>query len=935
MLFPYAIKKSFKKKHSRKISLGDSDEDTDKEQQQPILGGYSMMAFSSDDPRDRREVILKIDGSAQPSPFNNNSGGRNFMQEGGVNMQRPKDGNNVNARQRGKDILSESPPTMLIGEFLKNQKAAGLPYSFDVDLEMNELNSEDNSEDNNSSRPSNLNERLWSSKEARVAFLDEMGRNSAGDIEGDDKRGSDATKADDSSSGDDDEGRRRSSNVASNVDIRSNYSNSPRINRFGGDDQVLRCTSFQRRDNSRMLGHLKSKSRLMDNPDLPPLPPSIAKSEKIQKSGTIRSGILSRTSGTLGNEEEDDPLFDEDIPDDFKNGKIDSLTILQWLSLILIVSALACSLLISKWKEKSFRGLKLWKWEVLTLVVICGRLVSGWVIKIVVFLVERNFMLRKRVLYFVYGVRKAVQNCLWLGLVLIAWHFMFDKRVEAHNQFLLLVNKLMVCMVVATLLWLVKTLMVKVLASSFHVSRFFDRIQDSLFNQYVIETLSGPPLIEIRHRQDEEEKTIAEVRQLQNAGVPLPPDLKVSAFRSPALSGRLVGTPGQKQIGRGLSFKNQEEQAISIDHLHRLNPKNVSAWNMKRLMNIVRYGAISTLDEQVLSEANEDENTKQIRNECEAKVAARKIFINVAKPGAKFIHLEDLIRFLREEEAIKAINNVEGSSQSTKISKVSLKNWVVNTFRERRALALTLNDTKTAVKKLHQMVNVLVGVIIIILCAVILGFATSKVLLFMSSQVVVMAFIFGNTCKTAFEAIIFLFVMHPFDVGDRCEIDGVQMVVEEMNILNTIFLRFDNQKVMFPNSTLATKPIGNYNRSPDMGDAVDFHVHITTPPEKIALLKQRIISYIENKKDCWYEAPLIVLMDLADIKTLKYSVWARQKINYQDMGERYIRRALLVDEMVKIFKELDIEYRLYPMDINIRTMPPPTSSRVPTTWQGS
>lgn len=104
----------------------------------------------------------------------------------------------------------------------------------------------------------------------------------------------------------------------------------------------------------------------------------------------------------------------------------------------------------------------------------------------------------------------------------------------------------------------------------------------------------------------------------------------------------------------------------------------------------------------------------------------------------------------------------------------------VNAFRERRALALTLNDTKTAVNKLHQMVNVIVGIIIVIICLVILGIATSKFLLFISSQIIVVAFIFGNTCKTIFEAIIFLFVMHPFDVGDRCEIDGVQVTNEQI-----------------------------------------------------------------------------------------------------------------------------------------------------------
>ena len=88
---------------------------------------------------------------------------------------------------------------------------------------------------------------------------------------------------------------------------------------------------------------------------------------------------------------------------------------------------------------------------------------------------------------------------------------------------------------------------------------------------------------------------------------------------------------------------------------------------------------------------------------------------------------------------------------------------------------MTLNDTKTAVNKLHRMVNFLVGIIIAVIWLLILGIATSKFLLFLSSQLLLVAFIFGNTCKTVFESIIFLFVIHPFDVGDRCEIDGVQV----------------------------------------------------------------------------------------------------------------------------------------------------------------
>ncbi|CBI37813.3 unnamed protein product, partial [Vitis vinifera] len=361
----------------------------------------------------------------------------------------------------------------------------------------------------------------------------------------------------------------------------------------------------------------------------------------------------------------------------------------------------------------------------------------------------------------------------------------------------------------------------------------------------------------------------------------------------------------------GISEEEEEDPETKSNALKYLNHENVSAWNMKRLMHMVRHESLATLDEQIHGSTHEDEPATQIKSEDDAKIAARKIFHNVAKPNCKFIYLEDIMRFMREDEALRTMSLFDqGASHSEKISKSALKNWVVNAFRERRALALTLNDTKTAVNKLHQMVNVLLLVV----------------------------FIFGNTCKNIFEAIIFVFVMHPFDVGDRCEIDGVQMVVEEMNILTTVFLRADNMKIVFPNSTLATRPIGNFYRSPDMGDAVEFLVHIATPAEKIAMIRQRILSYMERKKDHWAPSPMVIIKDLEGLNQLRMAVWMGHKINHQNMGERWTRRYLLIDEIVKILREVDIEYRMIPLDINVRSMPKPspvTSTRLPPSWTAS
>lgn len=68
----------------------------------------------------------------------------------------------------------------------------------------------------------------------------------------------------------------------------------------------------------------------------------------------------------------------------------------------------------------------------------------------------------------------------------------------------------------------------------------------------------------------------------------------------------------------------------------------------------------------------------------------------------------------------------------------------------------------------------------------------------------------------------------------------MQMIVEEMNILTTVFLRYDSEKIYYPNSILLTKPISNFRRSPEMGDAVDFSIDVSTSVEDVNALKKAI-----------------------------------------------------------------------------------------------
>ncbi|MBA0602611.1 hypothetical protein Gorai_002786, partial [Gossypium raimondii] len=259
----------------------------------------------------------------------------------------------------------------------------------------------------------------------------------------------------------------------------------------------------------------------------------------------------------------------------------------------------------------------------------------------------------------------------------------------------------------------------------------------------------------------------------------------------------------------------------------------------------------------------------------------------------------------------------------------------VHAYVERKALAHSLNDTKTAVQQLHRLASAIVVVIIIVVSLLVMGVATIKVVFVVTSQLLIVGFMFQNTCKTIFESIIFVFVMHPFDVGDRCVIDGVQMIVEEMNILTTVFLRYDMEKIYYPNSVLLTKPISNFRRSPDMGDTVDFTIDVSTPVEDINALKKAIQLYIDSKPKHWSPKHTLIFKEIENMDKMKLVLCVQHTINHQNYGEKSSRRSELVFELKKIFEALGIKYHLLPQEVHLITnqlnnVMPNANARIPT-----
>nr|KJB65267.1 hypothetical protein B456_010G086800 [Gossypium raimondii] len=616
------------------------------------------------------------------------------------------------------------------------------------------------------------------------------------------------------------------------------------------------------------------------NPSSSPYRRSPAAAAATPKESLRSAPITPKTpliSPGLEEEDEEEEVYKTaDLKVSAKSGK--KWKIFLWFEIMTFVCTmglLVASLTVDKLEETRIWGLELWKWCVLVLVIFCGRLFTEWMMNIV-----------KKVLYFVFGLKGSVRLFVWLGLVLLAWGLLFNrgvKRSKEANRVLNYITRALASCLIGSAIWLAKTLFVKLLASSFQCNRFFDRIQESIFHQYVLRALSGPPVMEMAEN--------------------------VRSSRS---------------IGQ-LSFKNlmkekggEKQEVIDVDRLKKMKQEKVSAWTMKGLINVISGSGLSTIAnyiEDVEDEENEQMD-KEITSEWEAKAAAYRVFKNVAKPGSKYIEEDDLLRFMKREEVDNVLPLFEGALETGKIKRSTFKNWV-NVYLERKSLAHSLNDTKTAIEELNKLVSAVVIVVTIIVWLLLMGFLTTQILVFISSQLLLVAFMFGNTAKTVFEAIIFVFVMHPFDVGDRCVIDGIQMIVEEMNILTTVFLRYDNEKIFYPNSVLATKPISNFYRSPEMSDSVEFTVDVSTSIEQIGELKAKIKEYLESKPQHWRPGHSVQVKDIENVNKMKMGLYVTHTINFQNYGDKSSRRSELVLELKRIFEALNIKYHLLPQEVQV------------------
>ncbi|KAI0650129.1 Mechanosensitive ion channel-domain-containing protein [Trametes meyenii] len=275
----------------------------------------------------------------------------------------------------------------------------------------------------------------------------------------------------------------------------------------------------------------------------------------------------------------------------------------------------------------------------------------------------------------------------------------------------------------------------------------------------------------------------------------------------------------------------------------------------------------------------------------EAKRLARSIWTAFKEPGRNYIIPTDFMPAFGTLEGAKKAFAVFDSDNNGDLSRAEIKSTLLKVYKERRFLSRSMRDVGEALKTLDHMLLFMALLILFFISLSVFGVNIENSLTSLYTIGIGASFIFKNSASNAFDAIMFLFVTHPFDTGDRCFIDEENLVVKKMGLFATIFTRADGTETYYFNSQLFNKFITNVRRSDKTAENLTMQVAWQTPIEKLDQLEKALCKWLETEENRWFQPSTSVTLQHIDYQRyLEITIGIPYNSNWQDWGLRLARR---------------------------------------------
>lgn len=141
-----------------------------------------------------------------------------------------------------------------------------------------------------------------------------------------------------------------------------------------------------------------------------------------------------------------------------------------------------------------------------------------------------------------------------------------------------------------------------------------------------------------------------------------------------------------------------------------------------------------------------------------------------------------------------------------------LGRWIIKLIKKWMANGLmSKHGDATLHSFLSNLVSVVLYFFLIMAIVGVLGINTSSLVALLASAGLAVGMSLGGTLQN-FAGGVLIIMFRPFKVGDFISAQGMEGVVNEIQIFNTHLLTMDNKEVILPNGALATGVMTNYSK---------------------------------------------------------------------------------------------------------------------------
>jgi small-conductance mechanosensitive channel len=294
-----------------------------------------------------------------------------------------------------------------------------------------------------------------------------------------------------------------------------------------------------------------------------------------------------------------------------------------------------------------------------------------------------------------------------------------------------------------------------------------------------------------------------------------------------------------------------------------------------------------------------------------SEALARRLWLSFVIEGKDALSPEDILDVLGPERQVEAEEaftclDLDGNGD------ISLEEMILRIReigRERYSIANSMHDVDQAINVLDNLLCTVVFLTVVLVFVAFLNKSLSTTLATTGTALLSLSFVFAVTAQELLGSCIFLFVKHPFDVGDRVDIGGVQLVVEKISLLYTLFRQVkDHKKTQVANIVLNTTWIDNISRSNAMREQIMLYIHFDTTLQDIELLRKEMQAFVlhkDNARDFQPEIDVEV-SGVGQMDKLELKVEIRHKSNWANEAVRAARRSKFMCALVLALRKVPI-----------------------------